>query len=148
MNFFSLLKSAVNKFFSKNHPVVSHEMQTQSELWHDIYTNNGIWLKNDVISLRLPAAIASELSRLVFTESEITTDEKSPYKAIIDDFSSRLDDEFETALAFGGMMFKPYLSHGKINIDLIRADCFAPVTFVGKTMTSAIFVSKKTIENA
>lgn len=123
-------------------------MQTESELWHDIYLNNGIWLKNDVISLRLPTAITSELSRLVFTESEITTDEKSPYKAITDDFSSRLDDEFETALAFGGMMFKPYLSHGKIFIDLIRADCFAPVAFVGKTMTSAIFVSRKTVGNA
>ncbi|MDE5583065.1 MAG: phage portal protein [Ruminococcus sp.] len=123
-------------------------MQTQSELWHDIYTNNGIWLKNDVVSLRLPTAITSELSRLVFTESEITTDEKSPYKAITNDFTSRLDDEFETALAFGGMMFKPYLSHGKIFIDLIRADCFAPVAFVGKTMTSAIFISKKTIGNA
>ena len=148
MNFFSLLKSAINKFFSKNETVVSHEMQTQSELWHDIYMNNGIWLKNDVISLRLPTAITSELSRLVFTESEITTDEKSPYKAIIDDFTSRLDDEFETALAFGGMMFKPFLSHGKIFIDLIRADCFMPVAFVGKVMTSAIFVSRKTIGNA
>ncbi|MDE6848101.1 MAG: phage capsid protein, partial [Ruminococcus sp.] len=148
MNFFSLLKSAVNKFFSKNQPVISHEMQTQSELWHNIYTNNGIWLKNDVISLRLPTAVTSELSRLVFTESEITTDEKSPYKAITDDFASRLDDEFETALAFGGMMFKPYLSHGKIFIDIIRADCFAPVAFVGKVMTSAIFVSKKTVGNA
>ena len=148
MNFFSLLKSAINKFFSKNETFVSHEMRTESELWHDIYINNGIWLKNDIISLRLPTAITSELSRLVFTESEITTDEKSPYKAIVDDFKNRLDDEFETALAFGGMMFKPYLSHGKIFIDLIRADCFAPIAFVGKTMTSAIFVSKKTIGNA
>lgn len=148
MNFFSLLKSAINKFFYKNETVVSHEMQTQSELWHDIYTNNGIWLKNDVISLRLPTAITSELSRLVFTESEITTDDKSPYKANVDDFTSRLDDEFETALAFGGMMFKPFLSHGKIFIDLIRADCFMPVAFVGKVMTSAIFVSRKTIGNA
>ena len=123
-------------------------MQTQSELWHDIYVNDGIWLKNDIISLRLPTAITSELSRLVFTESEITTDEKSPYKAIVDDFKDRLDDEFETALAFGGMMFKPYLSHGKIFIDLIRADCFLPVAFIGKTMTSAVFVSKKTVGNA
>ena len=109
MNFFSLLKSAINKFFGKNETVVSHEMQT---------------------------------------ESEITTDEKSPYKAIVDDFTNRLDAKFETALAFGGMMFKPYLSHGKILIDLIRADCFIPVVFIGKTMTSVVFVSKKTGGNA
>lgn len=46
--------------------------------------------------------------------------------------SSLADDDFETALAFGGMMFKPYLSHGKIYIDMIHADCFVPVAFVGK----------------
>ena len=45
-------------------------------------------------------------------------------------------------------MFKPYLSHGKIFIDLIRADCFLPVAFIGKTMTSVVFVSKKTVGNA
>ncbi len=147
MNFFSLIKSAVSRFFSRNQPVISHEMQTESELWHDIYINNGIWLKNDVVSLRLASAIAAEFSRLVFTESEIITDEKSPYKAAADDFTSRLDDEFGTALAFGGMMFKPYLSHGKIRIDLIRADRFLPVSFNEKTMTAAVFVSKKTVGN-
>lgn len=147
MNFFSLIKSAITKFFGKNQPVISHEMQTQSGLWHDIYINNGIWLKNDVISLRLSSAIASEFSRLVFGESEIKTDEKSTYKDIIENFTNQLDDEFETALAFGGMMFKPYLSHGKIRIDLIRADCFLPVAFAGKTMTAAVFVSKKTVGN-
>lgn len=149
MNFFSLIKSAVIKFFGKDHsePVISHEMQTQSEIWHNIYVNNASWLKNDVVSLRLPTAITSELSRLVFTESEITTDEKSPYKAITNDFMNRLDDEFETALAFGGMMFKPYLSHGKIFIDLIRANCFLPIAFAEKTMTAAVFINRKTVGN-
>ena len=147
MNFFSLIKSAVVRFFTKNQPVISHEMQTQSEIWHSIYINNGFWLKNDVVSLRLPTAITSELSRLVFTESEILTDEKSPYKSAVDDFISRLRGESETALALGGMMFKPYLSHGKIFIDLIRADCFLPVSFAEKTMTAAVFVGKKTVGN-
>lgn len=149
MHFFSLIKSAVNKFFHKTNsePVISHEMQTQSELWHDMYINQGFWLKQDIISLRLPASIASELSRLVFSESEIITNQKSPYRAMIDNFTSRLADEFEIALALGGMMFKPYLSHGKIEIDFIRADCFLPVAFAGNTMTSAVFVSKKTVGN-
>ncbi len=149
MNFFSLIASAVNRFFNKEHhkPAISQEMQTQCELWHDIYMNQGAWLKNsEITSLRLPTAITSELSRLVFSESEITT-ETRPYQAIMDDFMNRLEDEFEIALAFGGMMCKPYLSHGKIFIDLIRADCFLPVAFNGKTVTSAVFVSKKTVGN-
>lgn len=147
MHFFSLIKSAVSKFFTKNQPIISHEMQTQSELWHDAYMNQGFWLKNkDVTSLRLPTAITSELSRLVFSESEIIAN-SSQYQPMIDDFRNRLDDEFETALAFGGMMFKPYLSHGKIFIDLIRADCFLPVAFNEKIMTSVVFVSKKTVGN-
>lgn len=150
MNFFGMIKSALNRLFGRNisEPVISHEMQTESELWHNIYINNASWLKKDVISLRLATAITSELSRLVFTESEIVTDEKSPYKASVDDFKAHLVDEFETALALGGMMFKPYLSHGKIFIDLIRADCFLPVAFTEKTMTSAVFVSKKTVGNS
>lgn len=148
MNFFSLIKSAAVRFFTKSQSVISHEMQTQSELWYSICTNSGIWLKNDVVSLRLAAAVTSELSRLVFTESEIVTDEKSPYKAVTDEFTAHLHDEFETAPALGGMMFRPYLSHGKIFIDLIRADCFLPVAFAEKTMTAAVFVSKKTAGNA
>ena len=122
-------------------------MQTQCEIWHNVYMNQGIWLKNnEITSLRLPAAITSELSRLVFAESEITTETKY-YQAIMGDFLDRLKDEFEIALAFGGMMCKPYLSHGKIRIDLIRADCFLPVAFVENVMTSAVFVSKKTVGN-
>lgn len=147
MTFFSLIKSVINKFFGKNQPVISHEMQTESEKWHDIYLNDGFWLKNDVISLRLATAITSEFSRLIFTESEIATDEKSPYSPILSDFVNRLDDKFGTALALGGMMFKPYLSHGKIFIDLIRADCFLPVAFSENQLTSAVFLSKKTVGN-
>ena len=150
MNFFSRIKEALVRILKKSEPVsaVSDEMQTASETWHDIYMNASLWLNNsdkDIISLRLASAVASEFSRLVFSESIIEADEKSPYYQIVKDFSESLDDEFETALAFGGMMFKPYISKGKIFIDMIRADRFLPVSYSGNSITSAVFVSKKTI---
>ena len=150
MNFFSRIKEALVRILKKSEPVsaVSDEMQTASETWHDIYMNASLWLNNsdkDIISLRLASAVASEFSRLVFSESIIEADEKSPYYQIVNDFSGSLDDEFETALAFGGMMFKPYISKGKIFIDMIRADRFLPVSYSGNSITSAVFVSKKTI---
>ena len=43
------------------------------------------------------------------------------------------------------MMFKPYVSNGKIFIDMIRADSFLPVSYFENSITSAVFVSKKTI---
>ena len=151
MNLLNRIKEAISRIFknSENISAVSGEMQTASELWHDIYMNDSLWLKNkndrDIISLRLASAISREFSRLVFSESVIETDEKSPYYQIVKDFASSLDDEFETALAFGGMMFKPYISKGKIFIDMIRADSFLPVSYFGNSITSAVFVSKKTI---
>lgn len=150
MTFFSRIKEALVRILKKSENIsaVSDEMQTASETWHDIYMNASLWLNNsdkDIISLRLASAVESEFSRLVFSESIIEADEKSPYYQIVKDFSESLDDEFETALAFGGMMFKPYISKGKIFIDMIRADRFLPVSYSGNSITSAVFVSKKTI---
>lgn len=149
MNFFSRIKEALVRILKKeNISAVSGEMQTASETWHDIYMNDSVWLHSsdmDIISLRLASAISREFSRLVLSESVIETDEKSPYYQIVKDFASSLDDELEKALAFGGMMFKPYISKGKIFIDMIRADSFLPVSHFEGSITSAVFVSKKKI---
>lgn len=151
MNLLNRIKEALVRLFknSENISAVSNEMQTAFEVWHDIYMNDSLWLKNkedrDIISLRLASAISREFSRLVFSESTIETDEKNPYYQVVSDFINNLDDKFETALAFGGMMFKPYVLNGKIFIDMIRADSFLPVSYFENSITSAVFVSKKTI---
>ena len=62
----------------------------------------------------------------MFSESIIEADEKSPYYQIVKDFSESLDDEFETALAFGGMMFKPYISKGKI-YEIMSSDTYKEI---------------------
>ena len=149
LNFFSQIKEALVRILKKeNISEVSGEMQTASETWHDIYMNNSVWLHSsdrDIISLRLASAISREFSRLVLSESVIEADENSPYYQIVSDFMTKLDDKFEVALAFGGLMFKPYISKGKIFIDMIQADRFLPVSYFGNSITSAVFVSKKTI---
>lgn len=66
-------------------PVISSEMEEAIQLWSDMYKNKAPWLKeptyNDptrIVSLGLPAMIASEKSRMVLLEfkSEITTPTK------------------------------------------------------------------------
>ena len=149
LNFFSRIKEALVRILKKeNISAVSGEMQTASETWHDIYMNDSVWLHSsdrDIISLHLASAISREFSRLVLSESVIEADENSPYYQIVSDFMTNLDDKFEVALAFGGLMFKPYISKGKIFIDMIQADRFLPVSYFGNSITSAVFVSKKTI---
>ena len=63
-------------------PTISSEMETAIQLWTDMYKNNAPWLRepdfNDptrIVSLGLPALIASEKARtaLIELESEITT---------------------------------------------------------------------------
>lgn len=150
-NFVSFIKNAFNRFFRKgnNSLSLSSEMQTASELWYDMYKNKSVWLgghdNKNVISLGLPSAISAEFTRLVFSESEITVNGSGQSVEFMRSFEQDLREKFGTALAFGGMIFKPYVSNGKITADLIRADCFIPVAFTEKMMTSAVFVSQKTV---
>lgn len=150
-SFVGFIKNAFNRFFRKKNssPSLSTEMQTASELWHDMYTNKSVWLgENDnknVISLGLPSVIPAEFTRLVFSESEISVNGNGKGAEFMRDFVQDLREKFGTALAFGGMIFKPYVSNGRITADLIRADCFIPVSFTEKMMTSAVFVSQKTV---
>lgn len=70
-------------------PVISSEMEKAIELWSDMYKNKAPWLKEPtysdpsrVVSLGLPALIASEKARtaLLEMESEITTPTKEVTK--------------------------------------------------------------------
>lgn len=66
-------------------PVISSQMEEAIQLWSDMYKNDSPWLKEPtwddptrVVSLGLPAMIASEKARMVLLEwkSEITTPTK------------------------------------------------------------------------
>ncbi len=51
---------------------ISPKMKEALLKWKKAYVNESSWIKKDVESLELPAAISSEIARLVTVESTIT----------------------------------------------------------------------------
>lgn len=126
-------------------------MAESINLWIKMYKNEANWLNEDVKSLNLAASIASEFATLVTLEmkSEITGSKRAEflnkqYQRIL----ANLDTYLEYANAGGGVVFKPYVSNGKIITDVIQADSFFPVEFDGNgNCTAAVFIAQKTINS-
>ena len=123
MGFFGKIRKAVSKLFRKNtiestfgvRIAVSSKMEQAMQLWSEMFEDHPPW-KNEEKgdkTLNLPAAIASEIARLVTVEmqSVITGSARADYlnaqyQPVID--SARRFTEF--ACAKGGVVLKPYRS--------------------------------------
>jgi A118 family predicted phage portal protein len=92
--------------------------------------------------LHVANSVSSELARLVTIEmkSEITGNDflNGEYKRVLDDI--RRVTQF--ACAKGGIVFKPYISDGKIIVDYVHADRFYPTAFTANEITGAVFVEQ------
>ncbi len=118
-------------------PVLSVTMQSNLELWSNMYSSSG---------LQLSSVISSEFSRLILSESNIQISGNNFLNEQLSKFLVNLSDKLEIACALGGMIFKPYVSNSQIIVDLVRADCFAPIAFnANGDITSAVFIDKKTV---
>lgn len=111
---------------------VSRLMSNAIYRWNNMYTNRAPWLKDEVRSLNLPAAICTEMARLVTIEAKIDIT-GSPHADLIakymNPFLEKLPAYVEYACSTGGIMFKPYVSDGKVFIDVAKAGYFYPVEF-------------------
>ena len=100
------------------------KMATQIELWSKMFQNKAFWLNRNVKSCNLPAAIASEIARLVTLElkSEISGSPRAeylqkPYAKMLKDIRRYV----EYGCAKGGLVFKPYVTEQGISIQFIQA---------------------------
>lgn len=94
--------------------------------------------------LRLPNAISAELARLATIESEITVtgDARAAYiNDALDPVRTGLRNAVQRGAAAGGIVFKPYLSNGRLRVESVRAGDFWPVSFSDGEMRGAVFVS-------
>lgn len=126
---------------------VSNEMMTALELWRRMYINDAPWLNADVRSLNLPAAVASEMARLVTLEmqSEVAGGARAKYLGEqYDRLLTSIQPYVERACALGGMAFKPYLdAGGGISVDCTPADRFFPLRFdSSRNVTAGVFVDR------
>lgn len=120
---------------------ISDRMGQAIELWARMYANKPPWLKKNVISCGLSAAVAAEMARLVTLElqTEVSGNDflDTEYQAVIEDIRRYC----EYGCAKGGLALKPYVSDGHIEVDTVQADRFFPTGYNSRgDITSAVFV--------
>lgn len=124
---------------------ISAIMATELEKWGAMYTGEASWLSNETKSLKLGAAISSEIARMATVEAEIdiTGSERADYlQSVVDGVLSQLRTQAEYNAAYGGIVLKPYVANGKMQIDYVRADGFYPVSFSGEMLTACVFTDQ------
>lgn len=123
--------------------LISPKMNKALHEWSRAYLNTSNWLTKDIISLNIPATVASEIARLVTIENEITVtgSQRADYiNKQLEQFRKTKKNIVEMACAFGGVVFKPYASGDKIIIDCIYQDEIYPFRFDGNgNITGVIF---------
>lgn len=122
---------------------ISPKMAQAMYKWQHMYVNEAPWLNKEVKSLNLPAAICTEMARLVTMESSVTINGSARADLIAESmqpFLNQLQNYTEYACSVGGIVFKPYISGGKIAIDVTQAGSFYPVTFdSANDITAVVF---------
>jgi len=123
---------------------ISDSMKEALLLWDRLYKNKPPWLeeREDLETLNIPAAIASELARLVTIEMEsvitgksnqegqVSENERAEYlNKYYQNVISNLRVQTEYACATGGMVFKPYVVDDKLSVDYVQATDFYPIEF-------------------
>ncbi len=144
MNIFQVIWNLIFKKKPNAERPVSTEMQTALSHWRTMYEIG----KKD--GLGLPAGISSEFARLILAESDVHVEEKDARSEYIGEqitrFMERFAEKAEVACALGSMAFKPYVSGGKIQVDMVRADRFVPTVFdADGNVTAAVFMARKII---
>lgn len=113
---------------------LSAPMESALSLWAQMYETGGPWCgpRTGLHSLQIPAAVAREFARLVTLEmsASVTGSARADYLAgQMQPFLDALPNYTEVACALGGIVFKPYVSNGKLVIDAVQEDCFYPTAF-------------------
>lgn len=146
-----------NALTTEHNSVISDDMTNAIESWLNLYMGAAPWLEKNKASLKLPVAIATEISRLVTLEMQLNISEdgvasQNTANNSRAEFLSKqlkpLKDNIrvycEYGCAGGGMMFKPYFDGKNISIDCVKATDFKPLAFDSKgKITACIFVEHK-----
>lgn len=115
---------------------VSDEMSGAVRLWKAMYEEQS--------GLHLPAAIAFEMARMITIELNSTVMGSRRAEFINESYKKVIENiriPVEYGCAKGGLVMKPYVADGKIEVDFIQADKFFPTAFdeTGK-IRGAVFV--------
>lgn len=156
MNFFEKIRKAVRNLLGTSYVskafgiqiAVSTKMQTAVQTWTEMYEDRPPWkdLEKGKLTLNLPAAISSEIARLVTIEMKSVVS-GSPRADYINEQYQRVVDKArdftEKACALGGICLKPYVVQqtGQVAVSTVQAADFYPAAWNSDgDVTAAVFV--------
>lgn len=124
---------------------LSTPMVEAMTLWVNMYRNKSPWLGNNISSMNLAAAIASEIARTVTIEMDVELGESDRAKFLLEQFEpvmNQIRDAVEWGCAKGGLMFKPFIDGEEIKVDIVQADQFYPIhSDSSGNILAAVFVN-------
>ncbi len=108
---------------------LSERMQGAIDQWTLLYGGQAPWLSETVRSLGLPAVLAGELARMATLEMRSSLAGSARADFLDKDYQRLVHSirpHVENACAKGGLVFKPYVTDGRIEVDCVGAEAFIP----------------------
>lgn len=123
-------------------------MQSAIELWQQMYLGKAPWVKSGIHTLGYPAAVASEIARLVTIEMKVDICGGARAQFLMEQMKPFLVNcrlKTELACAFGDMVFAPYVKeNGKIGINYMCPGQHWPLEFGDDGQSTAeLFIDRK-----
>ncbi len=124
--------------------LISTEMCSAMNLWDRLYRNQAPWRSEDVKSMNLASAIASELAcqtTLDFQSSVIGGERAARInEQVYQDVMFDIRRCVEIACASGGLVFKPYLDQRRLAVEYVPMERFFPLAVDSRgRIVSAVF---------
>lgn len=138
-----LLRKEIGKTVSMD-VSISSAMEDAIVLWGKMYGNSPPWKREGMKTLNIPAAIASEMAKTVVLELEAKVSGSARANYINTEMNNKVfgkvRDIAEFMIAKGGVVIKPYVNGQDIEVDIVQAEHFYPVSFDSNgNITSAFF---------
>lgn len=124
----------------------SPKMNVNMLKWLDLYADNFEYSRERVKNIGLPLAISSEFARLAMTEFSCSLKDEAADRDF-QKFADNLRNAVEIGCAVGGLVFKPYISNGRIYTDIVKQSDFYPVKYNSYGISAAILPEQITAGN-
>ena len=123
----------------KSPTILESGISKEQKLWKEMYLNRAPWTrKKNVHSLNLASTVATKISWLITMEMKSEVNDDRVNKIYQEEVLEHIREQVEYGLALGGIIFKPYVSNGKIMVDFAQATDFVVNSFGNKGMITSL----------
>ncbi len=127
--------------------LISPEMSSAISLWNKLYRNCAPWKSEDIKSMNLAAAVASELAcqATLDFQSNVTGSRRGEEidRLVYQDVMYDIRRCTELACASGGVVFKPYLDQRRLAVEYVPVERFFPLAIDSRgRVVSAVFAER------